>query len=186
MVPATQLKVGNIVLIKGELRRVTALNHVTPGKGRGKMFVTLKSLKTGASTEERFRSGERVELAMVETRQMDYLYKSGTAWTFMDVETYEMVEMNDELLGDDVRWLTENMRVKVQYHDGNPVGVEMPLFVEMKIAETEPPMKGATASGSPKAATLENGVVVKIPQFMRVGEVVRVDTRDNSFVERVS
>ena len=78
------------------------------------------------------------------------------------------------------------MRVKVQYHDGNPVGVEIPLFVEMKIAETEPPMKGATASGSPKAATLENGVVVKVPQFMRIGEVVKVDTRDNSFVERVS
>ena len=186
MVPATQLKIGNIVLVKGELRRVAGLNHVTPGKGRGKMFVTLKSLKTGASTEERFRSDERVELARVDTHQMDYLYNNGSAWTFMDVETYEMVEMTDELLGDNTRWLTENMRVKVQYHDGNPVGVEIPLFVDMKIAETEPPMKGATASGSPKAATLENGVVVKIPQFMRIGEIVKVDTRDNSFVERVS
>ncbi len=186
MVPATQLKVGNIVLVKGELWRVTALNHVTPGKGRGMMFVTLKNIKTGASTEERFRSDERVEIAMVETRQMEALYHTGTAWSFMDSETYEMVELDDELLGDGAVWLKENLKVKVQYHEGNPVGVEIPLFIEMKIVDTEPPLKGATVSGSPKNATLENGEVVKVPQFLRAGEMVRIDTRDNSFVERVS
>jgi len=186
MVPATQLKVGNIVLVKGELCRVTSLNHVTPGKGRGMMFVKLKNIRTGASSEERFRSGERVELAMVETRQMDYLYNNGSVYAFMDTETYETVELDKDTLGDGAQWLTENLRVKIQYHNGNPVGVEIPLFIEMKIVETEPPLRGATAAGSPKNAVLENGVVVKVPQFMRDGEVVRVDTRDNSFVERVS
>jgi len=186
MVPATQLKVGNVVLVGGELCRVTGLNHVTPGKGRGMMFVKLKNLKTGASTEERFRSGERVELAMVETRVMEFLYSSGTTWAFMDNETYETVELDDELLGDGALWLTPNMKVKVQYYDGSPVGVEMPLFVEMKIVETEPPLKGATATGSYKNARLENDAIVKVPQFIRHGEVIRIDTRDNSFVERVN
>lgn len=186
MIPATQLRTGNIILIDGELERVTGLNHVTPGKGRGKMFVKLNNLKTGANSEKRFRSDEKVELAMVETRVMEYLYTDGSHYAFMDLESYETVELMDEMLGDDVRYLQPNMQVKVQYHEITPVGVELPMFVELEIVETEPPLKGATASGSPKSATLEGGIVVKVPQFIKRGEVVKIDTRDDSFIERVN
>ena len=185
MVPATQLKTGNVILIDGELFRVTGLNHVTPGKGRAMMFAKLKGIRTDASIEKRFRSNERVEIAMLETRPMEYLYDSGDSWAFMDSESYETVELAKDLVGDAAKYLTPNLNVKVQYHDGTPVGLELPLSIEMKIVETEPPLKGATASGSPKSATLESGIVVKVPQFLREGEVVRIDTRDNSFIERV-
>jgi elongation factor P len=186
MIPATQLRIGNIVLVDGELQRVTGLNHVTPGKGRGKMFIKLSNLKTGSNSEKRFRSGEKVELARVETRQMEYLYSDGSNYSFMDMESYETVELNEDVLGDGVKYLKPSMNVKVQYHETTPVGVELPMFIELPIVETEPPLKGATASGSPKSATLEGGIVVKVPQFIKQGEMVRIDTRDNSFVERVN
>ncbi|MCD6287805.1 MAG: elongation factor P [Candidatus Hydrogenedentes bacterium] len=186
MIPATQLRVGNIVLVDGELQRVTGLNHVTPGKGRGMMFVKLNNIKTGANIEKRFRSGEKVDLAMVETRQMEFLYSDGSNYSFMDLESYETVEIDSELIGDGIKYLKPNMEVKVQYHETTPIGIELPMFVELEVIETEPPLKGATASGSPKSATLDGGIVVKVPQFIKQGEVVRIDTRDNSFIERVN
>jgi len=185
MVTALQLKVGNVILLEGELYRVISLKHVVKQQRRGFISAKLKGLTTGVSLERRFRSGDRVDLAILDTREMEFLYRAGTVYVFMDVETYEQISLDQELLGDATKYLTPNERVTVQYHERNPVGVEVPLFVALKIEETEPPLKGATATASPKTAKLETGLVVRVPQFLQIGDTVRIDTRNDSFVERV-
>ena len=185
MVTAIQLKVGNAIVLDGKLYYVMSLKHVVKQQRRGFISAKLKGLADGTSIERRFRSGDRVELAILDTREMEYLYHTGTEYIFMDLETYEQFPLDQELLGDATKYLTPNERVKVQYHEKNPVGVEVPLFVNLKIEETQPPLKGATATASPKTATLETGIVVRVPQFLQIGETVRIDTRDDSFIERV-
>jgi len=185
MVTAIQLKVGNAIVVDGKLYNVTSLKHVVKQQRRGFISAKLKSLADGTSIERRFRSSDRVELAILDTREMEFLYQTGPTYVFMDVETYEQLPLDKELLGDAIKYLTPNERVKVQYHEKTPVGVEVPLFVVLKIEETEPPLKGATATASPKTATLETGIVVRVPQFLQIGDTVRIDTRDDSFIERV-
>jgi elongation factor P len=185
MVTAIQLKVGNVIVLDGQLYQVTSLTHVVKQQRRGFISAKLKSLASGMTQEQRFRSSDRVDLAVLENREMEFLYQTGTVYVFMDTETYEQISLDRELLGDVTNYLTPNERVKVQYHEKNPVGVDIPLFVNLKIQQTEPPLKGATASASPKTAKLETGLVVRVPQFLQVGDTVRIDTRDDSFVERV-
>jgi len=185
MLPATQLKVGMTILYDDHLYRVAELMHVTPGKGRGKMQVKLYSLKNNSYYEKRFRSDETIETAHVEYKEMEYLYQADDAYVFMDTKTYDQVEIPSAVLGNAMDYLLPNARLKVQLYENNPVGIELPITVELKVAETDPPLKGATASASPKSAKLETGIVVKVPQFLQVGDEIRIDTRDNSFVERV-
>ena len=184
MVTVTQLKAGNVILLEGELYRVISLKHVVQQQRRGFISAKLKGVSNGVSLERRFRSGDRVEQAILDTRQTEFLYSTGSEHVFMDVETYEQILLDEESLGNALLYLTPNERVKIQYHNGTPIGVELPLFVNLRIEETEPGMKGATATASPKNAKLETGLVVRVPRFLEVGEVVRIDTRDNSFVER--
>ena len=185
MLPATQLKVGMIILHEGDLYRVSDLTHLTPGNKRGIIQAKLYSLKNSSYYEKRFRSDLTVERVQLDRRTMEYLYHTETAYTFMDTETYEQTDIPVGVLGDSVNYLLPNTQLKVDFYEGAPVGIELPLTVELTIIETDPPMKGATASASPKSAKLETGIVVKVPQFLLVGDVVRIDTRDNSFVERV-
>ncbi len=185
MLPATQLKVGMTILYDDHLYRVAELMHVTPGKGRGKMQVKLYSLKNNSYYEKRFRSDETIETAHVEYKEMEYLYQADDAYVFMDTKTYDQVEIPSAVLGNAMDYLLPNARLKVQLYENNPVGIELPITVELKVAETDPPLKGATASASPKSAKLETGIIVKVPQFLQVGDEIRIDTRDNSFVERV-
>ena len=185
MVNAIQLKVGNVIVLEGQLYRVVSITHVVKQQRRGIISAKVKGLANDVSFEQRFRSDERVELAMLDEREMEYLYHTGTEHVFMDVESYDQVTLSEELLGDAPLYLTPNVRVKAQYHKGAPVGVEIHLFVDLKITESEPPMKGATAAASPKTAKLETGLVVRVPQFLEVGTKIRIDTRDNSFVERI-
>jgi len=185
MLPATQLKVGMTLLYDDHLYRVAELMHVTPGKGRGKMQVKLYSLKNNSYYEKRFRSDETIETVHVEYKEMEYLYQADDAYVFMDTKTYDQVEIPSAVLGNAMDYLLPNARLKVQLYENNPVGIELPITVELKVAETDPPLKGATASASPKSAKLETGIVVKVPQFLQVGDEIRIDTRDNSFVERV-
>ncbi len=184
MVTVTQLKTGNVILLEGELYRVISLKHVVQQQRRGFISAKLKGVNSGVSLERRFRSGDRVEQAILDTRQTEFLYSTGSEHVFMDVETYEQVSLDEESLGDTLLYLTPNERVKIQYHNGAAVGVEVPIFVNLRIEETEPGLKGATATASPKTAKLETGLVVRVPRFLEVGDVVRIDTRDNSFVER--
>jgi elongation factor P len=186
MIPATQLKVGMTMLYDDHLYRVAELMHVTPGKGRGMMQVKLYSLKNNSYYEKRFRSGETIETVHVERKEMEYLYSAdANTHVFMDTKTYDQTEIPSVVLGNAMDYILPNTKLAVQFHEGAPVGVELPITVELKVVATDPPLKGATASASPKSATLETGIVVKVPQFMQVGDEIRVDTRDNSFVERV-
>jgi elongation factor P len=185
MIPATQLKVGMVILYDDELYRVSDLMHVTPGKGRGKMQVKLYRIKIGNYYEKRFRSDESIEVVHMERQEMEFLYRTDDSYTFMDVKTYEQIDILAAILGDAVNYLLPNSRLKVDFYEGSPVGIEVPINVDLEITETDPPLRGATASASPKSATLETGIVVKVPQFLQVGDVVRIDSRDNSFVERV-
>ena len=185
MVTATQLKAGNAILLEGQLYRVISLKHVVQQQRRGFISAKLKGVNNGVSSERRFHSGDRVELARLDTRETEFLYGTGTEHVFMDVENYEQISLDEELLGNALYYMTPNERVKIQYHKGTPVGVEVPIFVDLRIEETEPALKGATAVASPKTAKLETGLVVRVPQFLQAGDTVRIDTRDDSFVERV-
>ncbi len=182
--PATQLKVGMTVVYDKHLYRVSQLLHVTPGKGRGMMQVKLYSLKSNSYFEKRFRSDETIETVYVERKEMEYLYQADDMFVFMDTTTYDQAEISAGVLGNAMDYILPNSRIKVQMHGEFPVGIELPNSVDLKVTETDPPLKGATASASPKSATLETGIVVKVPQFIMVGDEIRVDTRDNSFLER--
>ncbi|HEX7078141.1 MAG TPA: elongation factor P [Candidatus Eisenbacteria bacterium] len=185
MIPATQIKVGNVILHDGKPCRVTNVLHVTPGNWRGMVQTKMVNLVTGSNVEHRFRSEDKVERADLDHHPLQYLYRSGDAFTFMNTENYEMANVSADSLGDAVQYLVEGMMVEMSYYEGKPVAVDLPMFVELEIAETDPVMKGATVSSSPKPAKLSTGLMVKVPQHMSVGDRVKIDTRDGSFVERV-
>jgi elongation factor P len=183
--PATQLKVGMVVLHDGKPCRVTNVLHVTPGNWRGMVHAKMVNLMTGTQVEYRYRSEDKVERADLEHHPLQYLYRSGEDFTFMNTESYEMVNVSADSLGDALNYLTDGMTVEVSYFNGKPVSVDLPMFVELEIVETDPVLKGATVSSSPKPAKLNTGLTTKVPQHMSVGDRVKIDTRDGSFVERV-
>ncbi|MGH7726354.1 MAG: elongation factor P [Candidatus Eiseniibacteriota bacterium] len=182
---ATQLKVGNVILHNGKPYRVSSVLHVTPGNWRGMVQTRLVDIVSGNSTEHRFRSEDKVDLADLETHRLKYMYRAGDAFHFMNTENYGMVEMSSAAIGDAVNYIIEESELTVQYFEGKPVAVEPPLFVELTVTQTEPMMKGATAAASPKPATLETGHTLRVPQYINVGDRVKVDTRDGTFIERV-
>ncbi|MBK8232629.1 MAG: elongation factor P [Candidatus Eisenbacteria bacterium] len=181
---ATQLRVGTVILFEGEPCRVLKAHHHTPGNLRGMMQTKLVSLKSGNSFEHRFRSEDKCELADLEEHTLKFLYRSGDEFHFMSTESYEMMTLDKETLGDTVDYLLEESEVSALYYEGQPVSIDLPNFVYLTVKETEPSMKGATASASPKQAVLETGLVVKVPQFIGVGDKCKIDTRDGHFVER--
>ncbi len=182
---ATQLKVGNVILHNSKPYRVSSVLHVTPGNWRGMVQTRLVDIVSGNSTEHRFRSEDKVDLADLETHRLKYMYRAADTFHFMNTENYEMVEMSSAAIGDAVHYMVEETELTVQYFEGKPVAVEPPLFVELTVTETEPMMKGATAAASPKPATLETGHTLRVPQYINVGDRVKVDTRDGTFIERV-
>lgn len=184
MIPATQLRVGMTILFNKEPYRVVTVQHITPGNWRGMVQTKLKHLKTGSSVENRFRSEDKLEKAVLEQHEMEYLYNDGNDYHFMNSVTYEQVALSAEVLGDNVYYLIPNVKFMIEYYNGAPVGVDPPKVVELKIVETAPFMRGATAASSAKPATLETGLVVNVPAFIEAGEVVRVDTAEGKYLER--
>lgn len=185
-VPATQMRTGMIVLVGGKPHRVVSKQHVTPGKGNAIVQTVLCSLETGSNINHRFRSAETVETARLDTHELQYMYRSGDNFSFMNQENYEMIDLSKDVLGDNAKYLTENMVIMAQYWQGKIVGVEVPMTAVFRIEDTEPVMKGATASGGPKPATLDNGLVIKVPRHLGIGDLVKIDTRDDSFIEKVT
>jgi elongation factor P len=185
VIAATQIKVGMVILHDGKPCRVTNVLHVTPGNWRGMVHAKMVNLMTGTQVEHRFRSEDKVERAELDHHPLQYLYRSGDDFTFMNTENYEMVNVSSDSLGDAVQYLTEGMTVEVSYFNGKPVAVDLPMFVELEIVETDPVLRGATVSSSPKPAKLNTGLMTKVPQHMSIGDRVKIDTRDGSFVERV-
>ena len=172
------IKVGN------DLFRVLDLQHFTPGNKRGFVQAKMRNLRTGSMNEHRFGSTDRVEKASLDEREMEYLYSDAAGHHFMDQETYDQITLPDEVIGEQMAYLLPNTVISVDLYEGNPVGIELPNTVTLKVVETQPGMKGATASASYKPATLETGLQVMVPQFVEAGIRIKIDTRDNSYLER--
>jgi elongation factor P len=185
MISATQIKKGMAIKLNNELYRVFSFQHITPGNWRGMVQTKLKSMKTGSIIEHRFRSEDRVEQAYLETHEMEYLYSDGTDYHFMNTESFEQVHLPADLLEDAIPYMIPNIKLQVVYYEGKPIGVELPASVALKVVGTEPALRGATVSNVNKPATLETGLVIQVPPFVNEGEVIRVDTSDGKYLERV-
>jgi len=185
LINATQLRVGMIIKHQNELCRIMNVLHVTPGNWRGMVQTKLRNLRTGTQTENRFRSEDKVERVTLEQHEMEFLYQSDDQYYFMNTESYEQVPLSEETLGDAVQYLTPNLRLQVEFHDGtNPVAVALPKTVDLTVKETMPGLKGATVTNVLKPATTETGLVVQVPNFIEIGEVIRVDTETGEYVSR--
>ncbi len=184
MIAATQVRVGMVILYENELCKVMGIQHITQGNKRGKVQVEMRNLRTGNKLQYRYRSEDTVEKAQLMEKEMEYLYNDGDNYFFMDSANYEQISVNKDELGNAVNYLQPNTKVLVLTHDDKPIGVQLPTTMTLKIVETQPPMKGATASGSAKPAKLDNGLTVKVPQFIEEGELVRVNTETNEYVDR--
>jgi elongation factor P len=185
MISTADFRNGMTIEIDGNLYNITFFQHVKPGKGGAFVRSRLKNLKTGAVTEKTFRAGEKVELAILDKRRMQFLYKEGADHLFMDTETYEQMAITEDEVGETAKFLVDGTVVEISLYEGKPVGVEAPLFVEMEVTETAPGVKGDTASGGSKPATLESGLVTNVPFFIEAGNRIKVDTRSGEYVERV-
>lgn len=174
-----------ILVHEGDLYRVLSVLHLTPGNKRGKMQVEMRRLRDGAKVEYRYRSEDSVEKAILEQRDMEYLYQDGDHYCFMDRVSFEQVHLTGEMLGTAVHYLQPNTKVVVDLYQEKPIGIEIPDTMDLKVIETEPALKGATAASSYKPAKLENGLTVKVPPFVKEGDVVRVDTATDEYLERV-
>jgi len=185
MISSNDFRNGVTILIDGQLWTVIEFLHVKPGKGSAFVRTRLKNVKTGSTVERTFRAGEKLERATVENREMSMLYNDDEGFHFMDQESFENVTIQRDLIGGPADFLKDGMIVDVQFHDGQPIGVELPAHVELKIDETDPGFKGDTATGTTKPAKLETGATVQVPLFVNPGDVIRIDTRDRRYIGRV-
>jgi elongation factor P len=177
---------GLKIELDGEPFTITYFQHVKPGKGGAFVRTKVKNLRTGKVIDKRFRAGEKVELADIEERQMQYLYAEGESLVFMDNKTYDQTHFTREQVGEDIKFLKENTDVDVLFWNGKALNMQLPNFIEAQISECEPGEKGDTASNVTKPATIETGAVVQVPLFVNEGQKIRVDTRSGEYVERVN
>ncbi|MDO9108415.1 MAG: elongation factor P [Coriobacteriia bacterium] len=184
-VSTPNFKNGMCILYEGKRWVIVDFQHVKPGKGGAFVRTKLKELESGRVVDYTFRAGEKFEDVRIETKKMQYLYNDGDTFYFMDNTSYEQVELNAEFVGDQAKWLKDNDEVEVLTADGEYMGVEPPMFVELSVTETDPGFKGDTVQGGTKPATLESGAVVQVPMFVETGDTLRVDTRDGRYITRV-
>jgi len=168
----------------GSVMQVVEFQHVKPGKGAAFVRTKIKNVITGAVIERTFSPTDKFENAYVERKDMEYLYNDGELYYFMDLETYEQIPLEGNKLGDNFRFVKENMTCKIVSYKGNVFSVEPPIFVELEVVDTEPGFKGDTATGTTKPATLETGATVKVPLFISTGDKLRIDTRTGEYIER--
>lgn len=181
---ATRLRKGMIIKLDNELFRIHDLMHVTPGNLRGFVRVKARNLRTQTMSEQKLRSEDVIERATLDEKEMQYLYSDGDGYHFMDTETYEQIHMSAEVLGDAVGYLKPEMTIEVEFYGDEAVGIELPQTVDLKVIETVPAIKGATATNQLKPATLETGVVVQVPPFVDEGDVIRVNTETGEYLAR--
>ena len=185
MYTTTDFRKGLKVEIGGEPFVIVDFQHVKPGKGGAFVRIRLKSLLSGNVIDQTFRSGDRVDKPDLEEREMQFLYQTGDEFHFMDTQTYEQLFLTAEHLGESKDYLKENSVIKALFHNKRPIGVEVPMFVELKIVKSDPGIRGDTATGATKPATLESGAVIQVPLFVEEGDVVRIDTRTREYITRV-
>ena len=181
---ATQLRKGMIIKVENQLYRIFDQHHVTPGNLRGFVRVKMRNLRNGSMAEEKFRSEDIVERATLDEKEMQYLYNDKDGYHFMDTESYEQVRLSADMLGESVGFLKPEMKIHVEFYGENPVGIELPQTVDLKVVETMPAIKGATATNQTKPATLETGVVIQVPPFIGEGDVIRVNTETGEYQTR--
>ncbi|NIN70538.1 MAG: elongation factor P [Gemmatimonadetes bacterium] len=187
MASTADFRNGMTIELDGELFSITYFQHVKPGKGGAFVRTKLKNVLSGAVIEKTFRAGEKVDEVRLVRRPVQYSYTDGQFYYFMDNETYEQIPLPAQTIGDDqLVYLKENMVCEALTRDGEPISVEVPFFVELQVTDTEPGVKGDTAQGGTKRAKLETGAVVQVPLFIDVGDVIKVDRRENKYLERVS
>ncbi len=184
MVTAGDFKNGLTFDMDGNVMQVVEFQHVKPGKGAAFVRTKLKNVITGAVIERTFSPTDKFENAYVERKEMEYLYSDGELYYFMDTETYEQIPLDAAKLGDNFRFVKENMLCKIVSYKGNVFQVEPPMFVELEVTDTEPGFKGDTATGTTKPATLETGATIKVPLFIDIGTKIRIDTRTGEYIER--
>lgn len=185
MISTNDFKTGLTIELEGDVWMVVEFQHVKPGKGSAFVRSKLRNMRTGAIIERTFRAGEKVPRGRVDRREMQYLYQDGENYVVMDMENYEQVSLTEEQMAGCLKWIKENMILNIMFFQDKIIGVEPPNFVELEVVETEPGIRGDTASGGGKPATLETGAVISVPFFINVGDVIRVDTRSGSYIERV-
>jgi elongation factor P len=185
MINATQIRKGMIIKMDSSLYRVLETVHITPGRWKAIIQTRLRNMKDGTLLDHRFRSMDRVEQAFLEEPEMEFLYREGEDYIFMNLENYDQLKLSAETIGDAAKYLIPNIVITVEMHDGKPVGVSLPTTVDLTVVRTEPTLVGATKSASAKPAVLENGLTIAVPQFIKEGDVIRIDTRDDEYLERV-
>ena len=185
MVVAGDFRNGITFEMEGNVFQVIEFQHVKPGKGAAFVRTKLKNVISGAVIEKTFSPTDKFENAYVERKDMQYSYTDGDLYYFMDLESYELIPLNEDKLGDNFKFVKEEMVCKIISYKGNVFGVEAPMFVELEVADTEPGFKGDTATGATKPATLETGAQIKVPLFINIGDVLKIDTRTGDYIERV-
>jgi len=185
MINATHIRKGMVIKVEGKIYKVLEAVHVTPGKGQALMQTKLRSLKDQTLLDYRFRSKDKVEQAFLEKMEVGYLYQSGDEYIFMNLENYEQIKVTSEIIGDGVNYLIPNAVFSVEMHEGKPVGIEPPLTIDLEVIKTAPFLKGATQSASSKPAVLETGITINVPQFIKEGDIIRIDTREDKYLERI-
>lgn len=184
MISAGDFRNGVTLEIDGNIVQIIEFQHVKPGKGAAFVRTKYKNIITGAVLEKSFRPTEKFPAARIDRKDMQYLYGDGELYYFMDNETYDQIGLNEETVGDSLKFVKENEMVKVCSHNGNVYAIEPPLFVELEITETEPGFKGDTAQGATKPATVETGATVSVPLFIDQGEKIKIDTRTGEYLSR--
>jgi elongation factor P len=185
LISVNDFRTGVTVEVEGEVWQVMEFQHVKPGKGAAFVRAKLKNMRTGGTVERTFRGGEKIPRARLDKREMQYLYNDGEDYVFMDTETFDQLSLGKEQLGDGVNYLKEQMMIEILQWQGEILGIELPNFVELEVVETEPGIRGDTASGATKQAVLETGATVQVPLFVDVGDTLRIDTRTGEYMERI-
>ena len=184
MISSNDFRPGVTIEIDNQVWQVVDFQHVKPGKGAAFVRAKIKNLQTGADIERTFNAGEKLPKAQVDRRPMQYLYADGDSFNFMDTETYDQVMLTKDQLTEALNFLKENMEITVLFFNGTIIGVELPNSVDLTVVETDPGIRGDTATGGTKPAKLETGYVVKVPMFINEGDVLRIDTRSGAYIER--
>jgi elongation factor P len=183
-IQATRLKKGMLVKMDQDLFRVLELQHVTPGNLRGFVRIKLRNIRNGTLSDQKLRSEDSIERATLDEREMQYLYQDGDDYYFMDTSSYEQIHIHSEALGESVNYLKAEMTISVEFYGTEPVGIELPQSVDLKVVDTAPGIKGATASNQIKPATTETGLVVSVPPFINNGDMIRVNTETGEYLAR--
>jgi elongation factor P len=183
-IQATRIKKGMLIKMDQDLFRVLDLQHVTPGNLRGFVRVKFRNIRNGTLSDQKLRSEDSLERATLEEHEMQYLYQDGSDYYFMDTSSYEQVHISGEALGESVNFLKPEMTIQVEFYGTEPVGIELPQTVDLRVTDTAPGIKGATASAQVKPATLETGIVVQVPPFVNTGDMIRVSTETGEYLSR--